>query len=68
MDYATTFVNEFSNQLAINQRGIRNMRSWYVFSDKRPGGIIERFERDAKEFFEFEKMLRRAGASGKLTR
>lgn len=58
MDYATTFLNEFCNQLAINQRGIRNMHSFYLFSDHRPGTVQERFEQDAKEFFEHQKLIR----------
>lgn len=58
MDYATTFVNEFVNQLAINQRGIRQMHSWYLFSDHRPGTARERFEQDAREFFEYQKLIR----------
>lgn len=57
MDYATTFVNEFCNQLAFTQKGIRNMHSWYLFSDKRPGTIRERFEADAKKFFEYQNLF-----------
>ena len=56
MNYVETLVTEFCKQLATTQRGVRNMRSFYVFSDKRPGSISERFERDAKEFFEYQKM------------
>lgn len=57
MDYATTFVNEFVNQLTLTRKGIRNMHSWYLFSDKRPGTIRERFEADAKEFFEYQNLF-----------
>lgn len=57
MDYATTFVNEFVNQLAITQKGMRNMHSFYLFSDKRPGTIRERFEADAKKFFEYQNLF-----------
>lgn len=56
MDYATEFVNAFVNQLAITQRGVQRMRAWYIFSDTRPGTVTERFERDAAEFWEYEKM------------
>ena len=56
--YATLFVSEFCNQLAINHRGIRNMHSFYLFSDHRPGTVRERFEQDAKEFFEHQKLIR----------
>ena len=58
MDYATTFLNEFCNQLAINQRGIRNMHSFYLFSDRRPGTVRERLEQDAAKFFEYQKLIR----------
>jgi hypothetical protein len=58
MKYLEIMVNEFCNQLAINQRGIRNMHSYYVFSDHRTGTVRERFERDAAEFFEYQKLLR----------
>lgn len=57
MDYATTFVNEFCNQLALTQKGMREMHSWYLFSDKRPETIRERFEADAKEFFEIQNLF-----------
>ena len=56
--YATTFLNEFCNQLAITHKGIRNMHSFYLFSDHRPGSVQERFEQDAKEFFEYQKLIR----------
>lgn len=58
MDYATEFVNAFVNQLAITQRGVQRMRAWYIFSDTRPGTVSERFERDARDYFEYEKMFR----------
>jgi hypothetical protein len=57
MDYANTFVSEFCNQLAFTQRGIQRMRSWYIFSDRRPGSIVERFELDARSYFEYQKMF-----------
>lgn len=57
MDYLHTFVSEFCNQLSITQRGIQRMRASYIFSDRRPGSITERFEQDAKEFWEYEKMF-----------
>lgn len=58
MNYVETLVTEFCKQLATTQRGIRNMRSFYVFSDKRPGSIVERFEMDARLYFEYEKMFK----------
>lgn len=61
MDYATTFVNEFCNQLTLTQKGIRDMHSWYLFSDKRPGTIREKFETDAKEFFEYQNLFQGEG-------
>ncbi len=58
MDYQHTLVSEFCNQLASTEKGIRQMRSWYVFSDKRPGTIRERFELDARLYFEYERMFK----------
>jgi hypothetical protein len=34
------------------------MHAFYLFSDKRPGTVRERFEADAKNFWEYEKMFR----------
>jgi hypothetical protein len=56
-DYATTFVNEFCNQLAINERGLRSMHAFYNFEDKRPGTLLERWHADAEKFFEVHRML-----------
>jgi len=56
--YQNTLVSEFCNQLASTEKGIRQMRSWYVFSDKRPGTIRERFELDASLYFEYERMFK----------
>ena len=57
MDYATAFVNEFCNQLARMEHGRRGMISWYLFHDKRPGTVIERFEADAAQHAEFMKLF-----------
>ena len=57
MDYATTFVDQFCDQLAINERGLRNMHSFYLWVDKRPGTILERFELDARRFWEYQKLF-----------
>lgn len=57
--YAEVFITEFCNQLAITHKGMREMHSFYLFSDKRPGTIRERFEADAKEFFEYQNLFQR---------
>ena len=57
MNYVETLVTEFCKQLATTQRGVRQMHSYYLFSDKRPGPIRERFEQDARDYFEYEKMF-----------
>ncbi len=56
-DYATAFVNEFCNQLAKTTHGLRQMRSWYVFHDKRPGTIQERLDADAAEFRDYTNLF-----------
>ena len=57
MDYQCAFLSEFCNQLANNERGLRNMHSFYNFEDKRPGTLLERFALDAKKFFDVHKIL-----------
>ena len=57
MDYSTTFFNEFCNQLANNERGLRNMHSFYNFEDKRPGTVLERFTQDAAQHAQFTKLF-----------
>ena len=49
------FVNEFVNQIANMQKGLRNMRNYYVFSD---GDVKEKFLADAKSWSEYEKLRR----------
>ena len=34
MDYQSAFLSEFCNQLATNERGLRQMHLFYVFQDK----------------------------------
>jgi hypothetical protein len=58
MDYASEFVDQFCNQLAINEKGLQRMMAWYVFEDKRPETVTENFEADAKRFWDYEKMFR----------
>ena len=57
MDYSTTFFNEFCLQLHKMERGLRQMHSFYVFQDKRPGTLLENWEADAKKFMEVHRML-----------
>jgi len=57
MDYATTFVNEFCNQLSRMEHGRRGMISWYLFHDKRPGTVTERFELDASDYAKYAKLF-----------
>ena len=56
MDNATTFSNEFVNQLAIRERGLRYMHEFYLFEDKRLGTLKERFEQDARQWGEWQKL------------
>lgn len=57
MDYATEFVNQFCNKLAILARAYRSVSSWYVFEDKRPGTIEERFTLDAADHAAYQKLF-----------
>ena len=59
MDYDTKLVNQFVNQLALNERGLRGMHAFYVFEDKRPGTVVERFTEDAQKFWEVHSMFNR---------
>ena len=57
MDYETEFVSQFCTQLAINDRGLRGMYAFYIFEDKRPGSVTDRFKMDAEKFWEYQKMF-----------
>jgi hypothetical protein len=57
-DILVLFVSNFCSQLAKMDRPTWEMSSFYLFSDKRPGGIIERFEADAKREWDYQKMYR----------
>jgi hypothetical protein len=57
MDPVTLFVNEFCNRLATIHKGMRQLQAYYVFSDKRPGSITERYTADAEDHMEFSKLL-----------
>jgi hypothetical protein len=53
----TLFAHYLCNQLAEVAKGYREMRDFYLFRDKRPGSIVERFELDARSYFEYQKMF-----------
>lgn len=54
----TDFVSAFCIRLAEMDRQTRLLFAYYVFSDKRPGSVIERFRADAKEFDEHRRLFR----------
>jgi hypothetical protein len=56
--YANIFVNEFCNRLEKTRKALRDMHSFYLWDDKRPGSVIERFETDASEWGEYQKMFK----------
>lgn len=58
MDPTSAFVSQFVTQLELARKGLRDMHSWYIFSDKRCGTIQERFEQDAAEFVAYQKMFK----------
>ena len=39
-------------------RIVRRMSSWYNFSDKRPGSIVDRFDKDAAKHREYQELFR----------
>jgi len=51
------FVNEFCNRLASTTTGMRDMQSFYVFEDTRPGTVKERFTKDAESHYNYTKMF-----------
>ena len=57
MDATTAFVHEFCNQVAKMDAGLKQMKAFYIFEDKRPGSLEERFLGDAREFGEYQKMF-----------
>jgi hypothetical protein len=58
MDYETLFVSEFCNQLEDMRRRGRQAHEFYLFQDKRPGSVVERFQKDAAEFADYQKLFR----------
>ena len=57
MDPATAFVNVFCTQLAKRYHLLRQMTAWYEYEDHRPGTVVERFDRDAKDYMDFQRMF-----------
>ena len=57
-DQIHLFVNEFVNQIALANRGLRRMHEFYLWHDKRPGTIDERFTADAKLWSEMQRLRR----------
>ena len=53
----TELVGVFCTELARSARGLRDMYIWYLWSDKRPGSVTDRFAQDAKEFCEYQKLF-----------
>jgi len=51
-------VTATTNHAAAVYRIIRRMRTFYVFVDKRPGSIEERFDLDAKNHSEYRDLFR----------
>lgn len=56
-------VNQFCNQMAQIEKNRKAMHSFYLFGDKRPGTILERFDADAKDWVEFTNLTRRGNGN-----
>ena len=50
------FITEFCNQMARVDEGLRDLHSFYLFSDKRPGSFLGRFNLDSKSWADYNKM------------
>ena len=57
-DQIHLFVNEFVNQIAKARAGLRQMYQFYLWHDKRPGTIEDRFTYDAKLWGEMQQLRR----------
>ena len=53
----TDFVSLFCTKLADQVHKLRQMRTWYVLGDKRPGTVTENFNRDAADFAAYRKLF-----------
>ena len=53
----TTFVSMFCVQLARRNHMLRQMAAWYLFQDRRPGSIVDRFNQDARDFAEYQRLF-----------
>ena len=58
MDPNTLLVHNFCNQVAKMYQGVRDLRVFYLFADKRSGTIQERFEADARSFWDYQKLFK----------
>jgi hypothetical protein len=59
MDYdLETLVTAVTNQAYALDKAVRRMRGWYVFSDKRPGTVQERFDLDARQYREYQDLFK----------
>lgn len=56
-DQTHLFITEFCNQMTKVYHGIRDIHSWYIFQDRRPGSILDRFNQDAASWAEYSKMF-----------
>ena len=57
MDYANEFVSQFCTQLALNEHRLHQMSAFYIFEDKRPGLMLDRFHADAEKFWAVHSVL-----------
>ena len=51
-------VTAVTKQACALDKAVRRMRSWYVFSDKRPGTVQERFDLDARQYREYQDLFK----------
>lgn len=58
MDTTTEFVNQFCHRMASINHVMGEMRSFYIFEDKRPGGPVDRINEDSLKFALYQKMFK----------
>lgn len=54
----TDYVSIFCAELAKADKGLREMHSFYLFTDKRSGSVIDRVNKDADEYVALQKLFK----------
>ena len=57
-DYDFQLVNHFCHRMDSINHVMGEMRSFYIFEDKRPGSPVDRINQDSLDFATYERMFK----------